>query len=97
MAIQTVKVFVSRFIGEIHVYRRVMEHPYCPKTARILLGAAVFYAISPVDIIPDFIPVIGHLDDIVIIPILVFLSLRLLPSGLVDEVRAQMALESKKN
>ncbi len=97
MALQSVKNFASRFISEVNVYRRVMAHPRFPKTARILLSAAVFYAISPVDLIPDFIPIIGHLDDAVVIPVLVFLSPRFLPDELVDEVRAQMAQELKKN
>jgi uncharacterized membrane protein YkvA (DUF1232 family) len=80
----------SRLKYEVNVYRRVITHPRCPGIARICLGAAVAYALSPVDIIPDFIPVLGYLDDIIILPALVFIALRSLPEGLVDEVRAGM-------
>ncbi|MEW6144473.1 MAG: YkvA family protein [Thermodesulfobacteriota bacterium] len=84
----------SRIKHEVNVYRRVITHPRCPRLARICLGAAVAYALSPVDIIPDFIPVLGYLDDIIILPALVFIALRSLPEGLVDEVRAEMMKES---
>jgi len=79
---------------ELKVYRRVIAHPRCPRLARICLGAAVAYAISPIDIIPDFIPVLGYVDDVIILPVLVFIALRSLPEGLVDEVRTEMMKES---
>ena len=46
-----------------------------------------FYAISPIDLIPDFIPVLGHLDDIIILPLLVWLAFRVIPKELVHEHR----------
>ena len=85
--------FASRIKNEVNVYRRVISHPHCPRLARICLGAAVAYAISPIDIIPDFIPVLGYIDDVIILPVLVFIALRSLPEGLVDEVRAEVASE----
>jgi len=84
---------VSRVINEVKVYKRVIAHPGCPRLSRICLGAAVAYALSPIDIIPDFIPVLGYLDDAVILPALVFIALRSLPEGLIDEVRAEMMSE----
>jgi uncharacterized membrane protein YkvA (DUF1232 family) len=83
----------SRIKNEVSVYRHVITHPRCPGLARICLGAAVAYALSPVDIIPDFIPVLGYLDDAIILPALVFIALRSLPEGLVDEVRGEMMSE----
>ena len=76
--------------NEIAVYRAVLSHPRTPRLARWLLGFALAYLVSPVDIIPDFIPVIGHLDDLLIVPLLVWLALRLIPAGVVDECRAKM-------
>jgi uncharacterized membrane protein YkvA (DUF1232 family) len=46
----------------------LIKHPKTPALSRILLGAAVAYFLSPVDVIPDFIPVLGHLDNVVIVP-----------------------------
>lgn len=50
-----------------------------PLTAKILAGITVGYALSPVDLIPDFIPVLGCLDDIIILPALAALTIRLIP------------------
>jgi len=57
---------------------------------RILLGAAVAYAVMPLDIIPDFIPVIGHLDDAVILPLLVYCALKAIPRTLLEEHRKKL-------
>ncbi|MBI2264299.1 MAG: DUF1232 domain-containing protein [Armatimonadetes bacterium] len=72
---------------EIAVYRLVLKDPRTPLAARVILSLAVGYALSPLDIIPDFIPIVGHLDDVLIVPGLVFLALRLTPSDIVDDCR----------
>lgn len=84
-AIQTLG---QRFRREIALYRRILADRRTPRRTRWLLAAAVAYAVSPIDIIPDFIPVIGYLDDLVILPLLVWLALRSLPPGLLAEHRA---------
>jgi uncharacterized membrane protein YkvA (DUF1232 family) len=80
-----------RCAAEIAVYRAVMADPRCPRAARWLLGAAVAYALSPVDLIPDFIPVLGYLDDVLILPLLVWLALRMIPKEVVAEHRRRQA------
>jgi uncharacterized membrane protein YkvA (DUF1232 family) len=77
------------FKREFAVYRCALRHPLTPLAARLLLGAAVGYALLPFDLIPDFLPLIGHLDDLVIVPGLVWLALRLIPSAVMDECRAR--------
>ena len=72
---------------ELRVYRLVLAHPRCPRRAKILLGAALAYLALPFDLIPDFIPVVGHLDDAVIVPGLVWLALRLIPKDVIEECR----------
>jgi uncharacterized membrane protein YkvA (DUF1232 family) len=61
--------------------------PRIPWYAKLLALLIVAYAISPIDLIPDFIPVIGYLDDMVLVPAGVILLLMLLPAGLMDEYR----------
>lgn len=79
-----------RFKREIQVYRLVLADQRTPPRTRWLLGAAVAYAVSPIDLIPDFIPVIGHLDDAIILPLLVWLALRSMPPALLAEHRAHI-------
>jgi len=60
-----------------------------PLLAKLLAAAAVAYALSPIDLIPDFIPVIGFLDDALILPGLVALAIRLIPKDVFAECRAE--------
>ena len=78
------------FKQEITVYRLVLHHQRTPRLAKVLLGAAVGYALLPFDLIPDFIPVIGHLDDAIIVPSLVLGALQLIPKDVVEECRSQV-------
>ncbi|HET9354952.1 MAG TPA: YkvA family protein, partial [Sphingomicrobium sp.] len=63
--------------------------PRVPRRAKWLAGAAVAYALSPIDLIPDFIPVVGHLDDLLIVPGLAWLALRQVDPALLAELRKQ--------
>jgi len=65
--------------------------PLTPVTAKLVAGAVAAYALSPIDLIPDFIPVFGYLDDLVIIPLGIALAVRLIPAALMVEFRAEAA------
>jgi len=64
-----------------------LKHPGTPWYARLLAGVVVVYALSPVDLIPDFIPVLGYLDDIIILPALIAWLVRLIPAPVLAECR----------
>ncbi len=72
---------------ELKVYRLVLKDRRTPKLAKILLGLAVGYLLLPFDLIPDFIPGIGHLDDAIIVPALVIVALTMIPQEVIDDGR----------
>lgn len=80
---------MGRFLLEIEFYRRVLRHPQTPQLSKVLLGAAIAYAVSPIDLIPDFIPVVGHLDDLVILPLLIWMAVRMIPKTVIAECRQE--------
>lgn len=70
--------------------------PRVPWYAKALAATIAAYALSPVDLIPDFIPVLGYLDDLVIVPVGILLVVRLIPAPLMMEFRAQAAEIARK-
>lgn len=87
------RTIIKRFLQELAFYRLVLKHPRTPRTARFFLGLAIAYAVSPIDLIPDFIPVIGHLDDVIILPVLIWLAIRYIPKDVIAECRNRQSAE----
>ncbi len=73
---------------EIIVLWLAARDPRVPLYAKLLAGFVAAYALSPIDLIPDFIPVLGLLDDLLLVPLGVWLSLRFIPGSLHVELRA---------
>lgn len=62
--------------------------PRTPLAAKLMAGAVASYALSPIDLIPDFVPVLGYLDDLLIVPLGILLAVKLVPGPLMAEFRA---------
>jgi uncharacterized membrane protein YkvA (DUF1232 family) len=72
------------------------RHPQTPLLPKVLAIVVVAYALSPIDLIPDFIPILGYLDDVILVPLGVWLLIRLMPAGVLEECRKQAA-EQERN
>ncbi len=63
------------------------RHPQTPWYAKLVVAGVVAYAFSPIDLIPDFVPVLGYLDDLVLIPLGIALAIKLIPPAVLAECR----------
>lgn len=63
------------------------KHPHTPWYAKALGAFVVAYALSPIDLIPDFIPVLGYLDDVILLPALIWIAVRMIPEDVLAESR----------
>ena len=68
-----------------------LKHKETPLLAKVIAAVTVAYALSPIDFIPDFIPVIGLLDDVILLPALVALVIKLIPAEVFEECREEAA------
>lgn len=90
-----VRRWFQRVRSELGFYQRVLRHPRTPRLARCLLSLAVIYLLSPVDLIPDWIPLLGQLDDLLLVPLLVVSAMMLIPMDLIEECRKAQASEDR--
>jgi uncharacterized membrane protein YkvA (DUF1232 family) len=79
--------------AEVYALYLAYRDPRVPWYAKAVAVCVVGYALSPIDLIPDFIPVLGYLDDLVLIPLGIALVLRMIPPAVMDECRARACAE----
>ena len=85
--IDTTRAWARRIKRDAMTLWFARSHPATPWYAKLMGGIVVAYALSPIDLIPDFIPVLGYVDDVVLLPILIWLTVRLLPPRVLAESR----------
>ena len=95
--VEDLKVWAGRLKAELYALYLAYRDPRVPLYARVFAACVVGYAFSPIDLIPDPIPVLGYLDDLVIIPLGVFLAVRMIPEPVLAECReeARRTIEQK--
>jgi uncharacterized membrane protein YkvA (DUF1232 family) len=93
-------VFKSRVFARLQEWGRIIKRdamalalaardPRVPWYAKLMAGAVAAYALSPIDLIPDFIPILGYLDDALIVPLGIVLAVRMIPAPLMAEFRTE--------
>jgi uncharacterized membrane protein YkvA (DUF1232 family) len=97
-AIQRWKSWAGRLKLETYALYLAYKDPRTPWIARLFAACVVGYAFSPIDLIPDVIPVLGYLDDLVLVPLGVSIALRMIPPPVLAECReeARTVLEQGK-
>lgn len=90
-----IKAKVKELKKETFVLAYAVADKRTPVLAKIFAAMTVAYLLSPIDLIPDFIPVLGLLDDIVLVPVLIKTTVFLIPEGLLRELRARIDSDEK--
>jgi uncharacterized membrane protein YkvA (DUF1232 family) len=80
-----------RLKAEVLALYLAARHPRTPWYAKLFLAAIVAYALSPIDLIPDFIPVLGLVDEIILLPFAIALAVKMIPADVMAECRGQAA------
>ncbi len=91
---------VKKLKEDIYTLYLARHDPRIPFIAKVVLILTIAYAFSPIDLIPDFIPVLGYIDDLLILPFGIWLCIRLMPTEVLQEYRQkakQQLLERKPN
>lgn len=95
-AMSRLKSWAQAFKTEVAAIALAARDPRTPLAAKLVAGFVVAYALSPIDLIPDFIPVIGYLDDLIIVPLGLALAVRMIPADVLAEHR-QAAMANKNH
>lgn len=85
--LEQLKIWAKNLKKEILTLYYISKHPKTSWPIKILILSIVAYAISPIDLIPDFIPIIGYLDDLILLPIGIYIVIKLTPEEILSECR----------
>jgi uncharacterized membrane protein YkvA (DUF1232 family) len=91
--VENIKAKAKNLKKDILVIYYAYQNPETGLLPKIIIMFTLGYALSPIDLIPDFIPVLGYLDDLIIVPALIALSIKLIPKKIMDEAREKALKE----
>lgn len=95
--LEQLKTKAKQIKNELAALYIAYKHPEVPWYAKVFTALIIGYAISPIDLIPDFIPVLGYLDDLILIPAGIALALKMIPKHIMDECRIKAAEMDRKS
>lgn len=87
---------VKKIKSDIPALFLALKEKETPVVAKIMAGIIVAYALSPIDLIPDFIPILGYLDDFILLPLLIALTVKLIPKAILETSRLKAEEMSNK-
>lgn len=88
--VDKLKARARKLRSETYALWLAYRHPGTPWHAKVFAACVVAYALSPIDLIPDFIPILGYLDDLVLVPLGILLSIRMIPKDVMAECRERV-------
>ena len=88
--------WANRITQDVHAIYLAARDPRVPWNAKALAVCVAAYALSPIDLIPDFIPVLGYLDDLIIVPLGILLVVRMIPEDVLLEHRKTAAMNAAR-
>lgn len=92
----TIKQRIIQLKETISVFDYMVKKKMVPWYAKVLMFITIGYALSPIDLIPDFIPILGYLDDLIILPLLILLTLKILPKDSYNQAKEAVEHEVVK-
>jgi uncharacterized membrane protein YkvA (DUF1232 family) len=81
----------KRLQAETYALYLAYKDPRTPWYAKVFAGCLVGYALSPIDLIPDFVPVLGYLDDVILLPVGIYFAIKIVPTDVMEESRKKAA------
>jgi len=93
---KSLRIWASKLRSETLILFRASKDLHSPWLAKAFIVLVVAYALSPIDLIPDFIPVIGYLDDLILIPLGIYLGTKMIPPEILEKYRREMDSPQEK-
>ena len=94
-ALQDLKTWARRIKRNVVALWLAARDPRVPMAAKVVAAIVAAYALSPIDLIPDFIPILGYLDDVILVPLGIALAVRMIPAPLMEDLRERASLVDK--
>ncbi|WP_078549203.1 YkvA family protein [Litchfieldia alkalitelluris] len=96
--LKKIKDWARNLKRQIYILYCAYKHPSVPWYAKLFTACVVAYAFSPIDLIPDFIPILGYLDDLILVPLGIMIGLKMIPKSVISdcEVKAEEMMKNGK-